>query len=42
MLLARQPNFTLRDYQATNQPFRDPAQKVSHLAHLRLAGLPAA
>ena len=42
MLLARQPNFTLRGYQATNQPFHDQAQKARHLEHLRLAGLPEA
>ena len=41
-LLARQPNFTLRGYQATNQPFHDQAQKARHLEHLRLAGLPEA
>jgi len=42
MLLARQPNFTLRGYQVTNQPFHDQAQKARHLEHLRLAGLPEA
>ncbi len=42
MLLARQPNFTLRGYQAMNQPFCDQAQKASHLEHLRLAGVPEA
>ena len=42
MLLVRQPNFTLRGYQATNQPFHDRAQKARHLEHLRLAGLPEA
>lgn len=38
--LKLEPEFKLRVYEQTLQPFRDPAIKARHMEHLRKAGLP--
>jgi adenylate cyclase len=39
-LLQLEPGFRLSEYERTRQPFRNPAARAAHMAHLRDAGLP--